>query len=63
MVDNLFGALELMCLYSLDNYFIFRFINLEAARIITLTVKASLKAPFFHYSKLKDHPEWWLAYG
>ena len=39
-------------------YFIFRFTNIEAARVITLAFKSSMEILLFQWSQLSRHPDW-----
>jgi hypothetical protein len=39
-------------------YFIFRFTNIEAARVISSAFKSSMEIPLFQWSQVSRHPEW-----
>jgi hypothetical protein len=38
--------------------FIFRFTNIEAARVISSAFKSSMEIPLFQWSQISKHPEW-----
>jgi hypothetical protein len=38
--------------------FIFRFTNIEAARVISSAFKLSMEIPLFQWSQISKHPEW-----
>jgi hypothetical protein len=38
--------------------FIFRFTNIEAARVIISTFKSSMEIPLFYWSQVSRHPDW-----
>jgi hypothetical protein len=38
--------------------FIFRFTNIEAARVISSAIKSSMEIPLFQWSQISRHPEW-----
>ena len=39
-------------------YFIFRFTNIEAARVISSAFKSSMLIPLFQWSQVSKHPKW-----
>ena len=38
--------------------FIFRFTNIEVARVISSAFKSSMEIPLFQWSQISKHPEW-----
>jgi hypothetical protein len=38
--------------------FIFRFTNIEAARVISSAFESSMEIPLFQWSQISKHPEW-----
>jgi len=38
--------------------FIFRFTNIEAARVISSAFKSSMEIPLFQWSQISKHPKW-----
>jgi hypothetical protein len=38
--------------------FIFRFTNIDAARVISSAFKSSMEIPLFQWSQISKHPEW-----